>query len=87
MTYPLPVDLGQRIRTLRYARGCSAERLAEAMCRSVGSLYHFECGDTRRLTWHQLACIASELNVTAEDIVADDWRKRCQRGIILDNPL
>lgn len=85
-----PVELAARLRTIRQARGMSQAQIV-ASIRYTG-YRALERGDMRHRAWCRavkcrLPDIARVLGVSVDDILADNWRRRCaQDGISLEEP-
>ena len=83
-------ELAARLRTIRQARGLSQAQLVTAI--HYTGYRALERGDMRHRAWCRavkcrLPDIARELGVSADDILADNWRRRCaQDGISLEMP-
>ena len=64
--------IGQKIRTLRKARGLSQEELAEKVDISVTHMSHIETGNTK-LSLPVLVAIAKALDVRTDDLLQDNF--------------
>lgn len=79
-------ELGQRIRIIRLSQQMTQSELGAQVGYSAVMIGAIERGHAK-LRLEKLVLICRVLNVTVEDIAADDWRKRCQRGgISLEEP-
>lgn len=69
-------SLGERIRALRVKRGMTAEQLARALKRSVGTVFCWEWDKQTPRNVRQLEAIAAALGVSLAELLADEPKAR-----------
>ena len=76
------VEMGQRIRTIRRARGITQTQLGACIGRHQSTIMTMEHGRIAISPAH-LGAICAALDVTVRQLGSADWRRLCDRGVSL----
>ena len=79
-------ELGQRIRTIRRARGISQKQLGICIERHQSTIMAMEHGRIAISPSH-LVAVSAALDVSVTQLRSADWRRLCNRGISLGEAL